>query len=183
NSASGPYRKGLAYIVGTDLPLLVLRPTPRPPERNCPMAGQPKTLIVSREQFLENLKDSGLSVADNAQRLLGLPTEAEETDGTALAQRLIGAGDLTSYQAEAVLEGRLTDLRIGAYEVLDLLGKGAMGTVYKARHRTMKRVTAVKVLSPEVARQGPFAQRFHREAATPAHLSHANSIQAFGAGR
>jgi phosphate ABC transporter phosphate-binding protein len=146
------------------------------------MAGQSKTLCVSREQFLQNLKDSGLSVAQNAQRLLASPTEAEETDGMALARRLVGAGELTSYQAEAVLEGRHSDLRIGAYEVLDLLGKGAMGTVYKARHLTMKRVTAVKVLSPEVAKEATFAQRFQREVETLAQLSHPNIVMAFDAG-
>src|SRR6516162_5936017 len=146
------------------------------------MVGESKTLIVSREKFLQNLKDSGLSVAQNAQRLLASPTEAEERDGMALARQLVGAGELTSYQAEAVLEGRLSHLRIGGYEVLDLLGKGAMGTVYKARHRTMKRVTAVKVLSPEVAKDPHFAQRFQREVETLAQLSHANIVMAFDAG-
>jgi phosphate ABC transporter phosphate-binding protein len=141
-----------------------------------------KTLVVSREKFLENLKDSGLSMAENAQRLVASPTEGTETDGTALAQRLIGAGELTPYQAEAVLEGRLTDLCIGGYEVLDLLGKGAMGTVYKARHRTMKRVTAVKVLAPEVAKEAAFAQRFQREVETLAQLHHPNIVMAFDAG-
>jgi phosphate ABC transporter phosphate-binding protein len=73
-------------------------------------------------------------------------------------------------------------LRIGGYEVLDLLGKGAMGTVYKARHLTMKRVTAVKVLSPEVAKEATFAQRFQREVETLAQLSHPNIVMAFDAG-
>jgi phosphate ABC transporter phosphate-binding protein len=127
------------------------------------------------------LKDSGLSLAENTQRLLA-PTEGKETDGMAVAQRLIGTGVLTSYQAVALLEGRLTDLRIGGYEVLDLLGKGAMGMVYKARHLTMKRVTAVKVLSPEVSKEATFAQRFQREVETLAQLSHPNIVMAFDAG-
>jgi phosphate ABC transporter phosphate-binding protein len=146
------------------------------------MIGAPRTISVSHEQFLQNLKDSGLSVADDIQRLLASLTQTGQTDGQALAQQLVRGGDLTSYQASAVLEGRLTDLRFGAYEVLDLLGRGAMGTVYKARHRTMKRVAAIKVLSPEVARQDTFAQRFQREVETLAQLHHNNIVMAFDAG-
>jgi phosphate ABC transporter phosphate-binding protein len=146
------------------------------------MVGEPKTASVSREQFLRNLQDSGLATHDEIQRLLATLSTTEETDGAALARQLVRAGKLSSYQSNAVLDGRLNDLRIGAYEVLDLLGKGAMGTVYKARHRTMKRVTAIKVLAPEVAKQGAFAQRFQREAETLAQLSHVNIIMAFDAG-
>jgi phosphate ABC transporter phosphate-binding protein len=146
------------------------------------MTGEPRTSSGSREQFLRNLKDSGLAIADDIPRLLASLPETGEADGAALARQLVLAGKLSAYQANAVLEGRLADLRIGAYEVLDLLGKGAMGTVYKARHRTMKRVTAIKVLSPEVATQATFAQRFQREAETLAQLSHVNIIMAFDAG-
>jgi phosphate ABC transporter phosphate-binding protein len=146
------------------------------------MIGDARTIPISREQFLQNLKDSGLSIADNIERTLASLTDIGETTGESLAGQLVRGGDLTSYQASAVLERRLADLRIGPYEVLDLLGKGAMGTVYKARHRTMKRVAAIKVLSPEVAKHGSFAQRFQREVETLARLSHVNIIMAFDAG-
>jgi phosphate ABC transporter phosphate-binding protein len=147
------------------------------------MIGDPKTHSVSREQFLQNLKDSGLYTPEKLQEMLASLTETGEIGGEALARRLVRCGELTGYQAEAVLAGEFADLRIGAYDVLDLLGKGAMGTVYKARHRTMKRVTAVKVLAPEVAQHGTFAQRFQREVETLAQLSHANIVMAFDAGQ
>ncbi len=136
----------------------------------------------SREEFLRNLKDSGLSVTDDTQRLLGSLPATGVTDGENLAEQLVRGGKLTPFQARALLEGRFADLRIGAYDVLDLLGKGAMGTVYKARHRTMKRVAAIKVLSPEVAKHGTFAQRFQREVELLAQLQHVNIIMAFDAG-
>jgi phosphate ABC transporter phosphate-binding protein len=146
------------------------------------MTGEPETLPVSREQFLQNLTDSGLLAAEDVRVLLGADPEAAAADGRALARRLVEAGKLTAYQARALLEGRLKDLRIGAYDVLELLGKGAMGTVYKARHRRMKRLAALKVLAPEVAAQSAFAQRFQREVEALAQLSHANVIMAFDAG-
>jgi phosphate ABC transporter phosphate-binding protein len=143
------------------------------------MTGAP----LSREQFLQNLTDSGLYTADDLHQVLASIAETGESDGEALARRLVHSEQLTPYQADALLKGRRTDLRIGAYDVLDLLGRGAMGTVYKARHRTMKRVAAVKVLTPDVARGGSFAQRFQREVETLAQLSHPNVVMAYDAGQ
>jgi serine/threonine protein kinase len=88
---------------------------------------------------------------------------------------------LTAFQATAIRERRFQDLVIGNYEVLARLGAGGMGTVFKARHRRMKRIVALKVLSPEVARQGSFVQRFQREVETIAQLSHSNIVMAFDA--
>jgi serine/threonine-protein kinase len=146
------------------------------------MASDPRTSSLSPEQFLQNLKDSGLAAADDVQRLLAAQAESGETSGEALARQLVRECKLTPYQAAVLLAGRSADLRIGAYEVLDLLGKGAMGTVFKARRRTMKRVAAIKVLAPEVARHSSFAQRFQREVEALARLSHANIVMAFDAG-
>jgi phosphate ABC transporter phosphate-binding protein len=146
------------------------------------MIGDPKSYAVSREQFLQNLMDSGLSIVGELHRILGSTTETGDADGESLARQLVRGNELTAFQANAVLEGTYADLRIGSYEVLDLLGKGAMGTVYKARHRTMKRMVAIKVLAPDVARRSTFAQRFQREVETLAQLSHVNIIMAFDAG-
>src|SRR5204863_4834379 len=107
--------------------------------------------------------------------------EAPEADGEAFARRLVAAGKLTPFQATAVAEGRLTQLVLGNYHVLDRLGAGGMGTVYKARHRRMKRVVAIKVLSPTVSRSHEFVQRFQREVEAVARLSHPNIVMAHDA--
>ena len=91
------------------------------------------------------------------------------------------AGQLTVFQADALLAGRLPELCIGNYIVLDRLGAGGMGTVFKARHRRMKRVVALKILSRESAGQSSFAQRFQREVETIAQLTHPNIVMAFDA--
>jgi tRNA A-37 threonylcarbamoyl transferase component Bud32 len=62
------------------------------------------------------------------------------------------------------------------YEILQLLGKGGMGAVYKARQKSLNRLVALKVL-PNDARQEPtFAERFFREAQALAQLSHSSIV-------
>jgi CheY-like chemotaxis protein len=137
---------------------------------------------VSREDFLRNLADSGLFAADDLRKLLdALPPDAAALDGAGLAQRLVGLGKLTAYQAVAVLERQFGQLRIGRYDVLDRLGAGGMGTVYKACHRRMKRIVALKVLPAELAARESFVQRFQREVQTIARLIHPNIVVAFDA--
>ena len=61
-------------------------------------------------------------------------------------------------------------------EILQLLGKGGMGAVYKARQPSLDRLVAVKVLPPEVGAEASFSQRFTREARALAKLNHQNII-------
>src|SRR5262245_10892474 len=118
---------------------------------------------LSREQFLQNLSDSGLFSRQELDSALRGQAGDPGLDGDTVARWLVAAGKLTPFQAGAVGERQFEQLVIGSYQVLDRLGAGGMGTVFKARHRRMKRVVALKVLSPEVARSGDFVQRFQRE--------------------
>ena len=68
-------------------------------------------------------------------------------------------------------------------EILDLLGFGGMGAVYRARQRGLGRVVALKILPPEVSGDGSFAERFAREARTLARLSHPNIVTVFDLGQ
>jgi CheY-like chemotaxis protein len=129
---------------------------------------------VSRADFARSLAESGLLDAGDL-----LPDSAP--DGAAAARSLVEAGKLTGYQADAILGRRFADLQIGNYEILDRLGAGGMGTVFKARHRRMKRVVALKVLSREAAGMGTSGERFQREVETIARLSHPNIVMAFDA--
>ncbi len=136
---------------------------------------------ISREEFLQNLTDSGLYSPlemDSAVNALPWPRRG---DGTEVAEQLIAAGKLTPFQADAVRERHFQELVIGNYQVLDRLGAGGMGTVYKARHRRMKRVVAIKVLSRSVCQSEIFVQRFQREVEAVARLSHPNIIMAHDA--
>lgn len=66
--------------------------------------------------------------------------------------------------------------RIGRYEVLDLLGRGGMGIVFKARDDRLKRTVAVKVLAPALATAPNARRRFLREARAAAAIGHPNVV-------
>ncbi|UCG58802.1 MAG: serine/threonine protein kinase [Phycisphaerales bacterium] len=67
-------------------------------------------------------------------------------------------------------------------EVLELLGQGGMGVVYKARQKQLDRLVALKVLPPEISRDTAFAERFTREARALAKLSHPRIVSVFDFG-
>jgi tRNA A-37 threonylcarbamoyl transferase component Bud32 len=61
-------------------------------------------------------------------------------------------------------------------EILELIGHGGMGAVYKARQPKLDRMVALKILTPELVRDPAFAERFSREARTLAKLSHPHIV-------
>jgi CheY-like chemotaxis protein len=67
------------------------------------------------------------------------------------------------------------------YEVLEQLGSGGMGVVYKARHRLMDRVVALKVIHPRLLNEPGMARRFRREVRAAARLAHPNIVAAYDA--
>lgn len=68
-------------------------------------------------------------------------------------------------------------------EVLELLGKGGMGAVYKARHPGLDRLVAIKILPSEISHDPAFAERFQREARALARLSHPNIVAVYDFGQ
>src|SRR5687768_399529 len=73
--------------------------------------------------------------------------------------------------------------RLGQLEILELIGHGGMGAVYKARQPGLDRLVAVKVLPPEVGSDATFADRFSREARALARLSHPHIVAVHDFGR
>ncbi len=76
-----------------------------------------------------------------------------------------------------------TGVTIGDYEVIKPLGKGGMGVVYQARHRSLDRLVAIKLLPPQFAMDTEFVQRFNREARAAARLNHPHIIQIYDFGK
>jgi serine/threonine-protein kinase len=139
--------------------------------------------MISCEEFVKRLSDSQILARDDLRAALDeIGDAAGVVDARALTNRLIETSRLTSFQAEAILDGRLSRLLIGNYSILSPLGTGGMGTVYKARHRRMNRVVAIKILSRDNSGQSDRPERFQREVETIAQLNHPNIVAAHDAG-
>ncbi len=83
---------------------------------------------------------------------------------------------LTRFQTDRLLAGRTDGFHIGPYLVLDYLGKSATGRVYKARHRTMNRVVAIKILSIDETATEAVRDGIRAEARSAARLAHTNIV-------
>ena len=73
--------------------------------------------------------------------------------------------------------------RLPELEDFSLIGPGGMGTVYRARHRTLERPVAVKVIHPDLRDRESFADRFVREARTLARLDHPSIVKVYDFGQ
>ena len=70
----------------------------------------------------------------------------------------------------------------GEFEILEKLGEGGMGAVYKGRQSALKRIVAIKVLQPSLATDPEYVCRFSNEAVAAAALAHPNLVQVHAAG-
>ncbi len=73
--------------------------------------------------------------------------------------------------------------RLGPYEIMELIGKGGMADVYRARQESVNRDVACKVIKTELGTSGTFIERFRREAQTVAALSHPHILKVFDYGQ
>jgi len=89
----------------------------------------------------------------------------------------MSAGDVKRPAADGALP-----IRIGRYRVVDRIGKGAMGVVYRARDEQLGRTVAVKVLMTDFAEEPDVRARFYREAQSAGRLLHRNIITIFDLG-
>ncbi len=126
--------------------------------------------------FLTVLRDSQLLEPEQVEETVrDLAAGCE--DASTLAPLLVQRGWLTEYQVDRLLHGRSQDLTLGSYRLLELVGEGGMGQVFKARHQRLNRLVALKIIRPERLLQNPEAiKRFEREARSAATLQHPNIV-------
>ena len=136
-------------------------------------------MITSIEQITDELLRNGLLDDESlGESCHAMEKRGDEITGPNLLAALTADGKLTPFQAGEVGQGRANLLVIGNYVVLCKLGEGGMGVVYKALHRRMKRIVAVKVIRKEVATRD-FITRFRREIQLSARLNHPNVVIAY----
>src|SRR5450631_2431806 len=74
------------------------------------------------------------------------------------------------------------DILGGQYQILEKIGTGGMGSVYKASQPSMNRMVAIKILHPKLANRKDLTSRFRREARAMSQLSHPNTVKVFNFG-
>ena len=127
---------------------------------------------------------SGLIGSDELEQVLAeLRAESggEAVSDELLGKRLVSLGKLNAWQVEQLGNGR-TKFSLGPYHVIDSIGQGGMGQVFKAEHTIMGRIVAVKVLPRSKSTPEAIAN-FRREIRTQAQLDHENLVRAFDAGQ
>ncbi len=119
---------------------------------------------------------------DEASILRADDRSTVQPTAVALGERMVSRGMLTPFQFSSLLRLQKSGLVLGEYIILSPIGRGGMGAVYRARHRRMDRIVAIKVLSPSAARDPQAASRFSREIRAIARLTHPNIVAAHDAG-
>ena len=132
------------------------------------------------EPFLAAIRDANLLPASRLTELTAWLAQSK-ADAQELAKELNRRGWMTPYQIKEIYKGRGRDLTLGPYLLLDLIGEGGMGRVFKAHHSRLGRDVALKVIRKEKLTRPQAIQRFHQEIRAVAQLSHPNVVLALDA--
>src|SRR5262245_42376184 len=139
---------------------------------------QPKPRLDAQE-FIDHIVASGLMDREEVQRAVESlpPTDRAKI----VARHLVEAGKLTKFQAERLLGGKTDGFQLGQYRILDELGRGGMGRVYKAVHLAMGRFVALKMISPALTQTERARELFQREVRAAGRLHHPNIVTFYDA--
>lgn len=131
------------------------------------------------EQLVKQLQDSEILSSETLKDFI--PPKANPKSAEDLARQLVQKKQLTRFQASEAYQGKAKSLVLGSYVILDKIGAGGMGQVFKAEHRRMKRVVALKMLPAAVMKDEMALKRFEREVTAAARLEHPNIVTAYDA--
>jgi serine/threonine protein kinase len=115
------------------------------------------------------------AVSGLAARNSGSAVAAEPITDEMLGQRLVDLGYLNRWQVEQLKEGR-TKFNLGPYRIVNAIGQGGMGHVFKAEHKLLGRIEAIKVL-PKAKSTPEAVAAFQREIRAQAQLDHPNLVR------
>lgn len=130
--------------------------------------------------LFDHLRSCGLLSPQQLQEL-GMWIIAQRPDVQRLAAELERRGWLTIFQVREITQGRGKQLQLGPYLLLDLLGEGGMGRVYKARHQRLGRLCAIKVIRRERLKHPAVEERFRKEIEALGRMHHPNVVEVFNA--
>ncbi|HEX4606689.1 MAG TPA: protein kinase [Urbifossiella sp.] len=137
--------------------------------------------IASAESLIDALRASGLFAPAAVDRL-ARELAPFGTDTQAALRHLVDHDRVPVYQLRKIIHGKTAELFVGPFVVLDKLGEGGMGKVFKARDLRSGRVAAVKVVRPHLLANPVVRGRYEREVKAALALRHPNIAAAFEAG-
>ena len=159
-----------------------------PVQSNGPGKDPKSSSAVDESQLEKSILRRGLATAAEIEACKSQRKQlvAKENDvPKSLLEIMVEAKVLTRSQMTRLAQesGEATrKFQIPGYQMLQKLGKGSMGVVYKAKQQSVDRVVAIKILLEPLAQNKEFIKRFEREAMIAAKLSHNNVVNAIDAG-
>jgi serine/threonine protein kinase len=130
--------------------------------------------------FLDRVRECGLLETAQLDELQQRP-EARAADPSALARVILQKGWLTRFQLNMIASARGKELKVGPYILLERLGEGGMGEVFKAQHARLGRLDALKLIRKERLSNPDTVRRFYQEVRMAAQLHHPNVVLAYNA--
>ena len=142
------------------------------------------------EEFIRFAVASGYLTDEQARQAQGALRDIEQLGGAATAPELLVKRGLLNDRQVALVHQAMAASKsatkvpreLGGFELIEKIGQGGMGSVFKARQKELNRTVALKVLSPRLARNNEFVQQFLREARSAGRLSHPNIVAAIDVG-
>jgi len=131
--------------------------------------------------FIDVLRQSRLLESAQIDQVVG-ELRGRNADARMLIQELVRRDLLTPFQANQLVQTGGRDLVLGPYVLLAKIGEGAMGQLYKARHRLMNRLVALKVIRPELLARPDAVEKFYHETMAAGQLAHPNIVHAYDSG-
>jgi CheY-like chemotaxis protein len=162
----------------TDLPVIIISELPDPKRREMEL------LRIGANAYLEKpfLEDDLIAALNASFRLPRAPDLASADSLAATGPIEPGASLADTPPAARRPAGAAPACLYDGYEIIDIVGAGGMGTVYRARQLALDRVVALKVLMESLSHDAEVRARFRREAKIMARLSHPNIVTVFDAG-
>src|SRR5258707_14393841 len=117
---------------------------------------------ISLDEFVQALTDMGILPAAEVTSLVGsLADDRAGVDVEKLARELVRQQKLTRFQASVIFRRQSRGLRFGDYIVLDKIGSGGMGQVFKSENRRTHQIVALKLLRATFTKSERAVTRFY----------------------